>query len=752
MFNRKNIFLKKIIPFLKNIINKIFYTIDLVIHDSWEFTKSNLAGYENNVKKYIKFKKKARLKDFVVITAIIGFLISLFILKYFVLIYVWVFKNCYFFTKISFLFGLIQIWLFMPQDNIIEVKANAIFIKYIKFLPRISIWILAFPYIFVLSYLYFKTSESMLFEYIVYIFYKIYLPSLFFIKNAILDLLIPVILFFIKFIKYWSNNQIVVYVFLYLIYFQLFFLALMLFNNFFFKTKAIIKMYLISHFISFLVSLFFTNFYFSNEIIIFQYSKLFLLSTNAYWISFCLNKTTLFFASTVVQISFFCNLFSFYYMKNEKLALRFFFLLNFFVFSMIFFIISNNLLIMFFFWEMIGITSFFLINFYNLRPVTFKSAFKAFSFNRLSDVCLLIALILYFFSNASFEINHDIFEKFISSEIKVNFIYFSVKTVNLFLFFLSICILCKSTQLGFHYWLPDSMEAPAPASALIHSATLVSAGILIFFKFKFLFLENIFIMNIFLLIVALTSLFGSVVSFYQTDLKKILAYSTISNCGLIFCAIILSSENNFYSLFYFHGLFKSLAFLFVGFIITNNNHYQDIRQLSKSNSVNIFTLIFSLVLIQLSAWPIAHIAFFKHNILFGKTSYSFNSIIASILILSSSFSFCYSLKIIMLLFFSFKKEKKNNLIFINKYSIKILYLYFIFCMFCVTTSMFSEIFNEVNTSAFRFNYNINNIVIFLFLFTLSASYMFYSDAHNNNGFAILISLLSIIVYFNAHVF
>jgi len=127
------------------------------------------------------------------------------------------------------------------------------------------------------------------------------------------------------------------------------------------------------------------------------------------------------------------------------------------------------------------------------------------------------------------------------------------------------------------------MEAPAPASALIHSATLVSAGLLLFFKFYLLFKISQTFLYIFLIVGSLTSLFGSVVSAMQTDLKRLLAYSTISNCGLLFISVVISSVDNTLLLFQFHGFSKSLLFLFVGFIISVNNHNQDIRFIGRLN-------------------------------------------------------------------------------------------------------------------------------------------------------------------------
>lgn len=135
------------------------------------------------------------------------------------------------------------------------------------------------------------------------------------------------------------------------------------------------------------------------------------------------------------------------------------------------------------------------------------------------------------------------------------------------------------------------MEAPAPASALIHSATLVSAGLFLFLKF-YLYYKISYIFSLLVLIVgSLTCLFGSLISATQTDLKRLLAYSTISNCGLLFVSCVVSNHLNTLYLFQLHGLTKSLSFLFVGFIIINYNHNQDLRLIGSQNLLYKYVLL-----------------------------------------------------------------------------------------------------------------------------------------------------------------
>lgn len=173
---------------------------------------------------------------------------------------------------------------------------------------------------------------------------------------------------------------------------------------------------------------------------------------------------------------------------------------------------------------------------------------------------------------------------------------------------------CKSAQIGFYFWLPDSMEAPVPASALIHSATLVSAGVYLIGRFYLFFQTNSFLLPLLGIIGLLTATIGAVIAAYQTDLKKTLAYSTISHCGVLF--FLLTLPNIWYFLVYLviHGFFKSISFVLAGELILLNNNYQDWRKMG-NNITNqkfyLFSLIFCLA--NLCSLPLT-IGFFSKNL------------------------------------------------------------------------------------------------------------------------------------------
>ena len=266
-------------------------------------------------------------------------------------------------------------------------------------------------------------------------------------------------------------------------------------------------------------------------------------------------------------------IYSLTYFKNEPFADRFILMLNWFILSMSLLVLSDNVILLFLGWELIGLSSFFLINFWTLRRNTLKSAFKAFIFNKVSDVLLLLFII-------------NLVQITQSSSITVWAYYFSVlpniSQNNIFLpvLFLILASSLKSAQIFGHLWLPDSMEAPIPASALIHSATLVSAGVFLLLKFFFL-IEYCNLSNLIICLGCITSFYGGIVSAAQTDCKKLLAYSTISHCGYLFICVGLNNLYLTIIYLYLHGFFKALTFFVVGNFVKISKSYQDVRRMGQ---------------------------------------------------------------------------------------------------------------------------------------------------------------------------
>lgn len=276
-------------------------------------------------------------------------------------------------------------------------------------------------------------------------------------------------------------------------------------------------------------------------------------------ISFALTPLSFSFSFLVLIIGLATNIYILNYFKGEADEGGFIFWINSFIISMLILVLSNNFFTLFMGWELIGLTSFFLINFWQSKRSTLKSSFKAFSFNLVSDLLLLGALVIFYYLTNTTDIS--IFLYLVSWGGLTN-----INLINLGIGMLIGCASIKSVQIFGHLWLPDSMEAPVPASSLIHSATLVSAGIYILVRFNILI--NVYSWNNFLInLGALTAVYGGIVAASQTDMKKLLAYSTMSHCGFL---MVLVAFSNFFILIvylFLHGLFKASTFFCSGSFI-----------------------------------------------------------------------------------------------------------------------------------------------------------------------------------------
>lgn len=271
-------------------------------------------------------------------------------------------------------------------------------------------------------------------------------------------------------------------------------------------------------------------------------------------LSFQLTNLTYLFSFLVLAIGFCTNMYALNYFRNEADEMGFIFWLNAFILSMVILVLSANFLTLFLGWELIGFTSFFLINFWQSRRSTLKSSFKAFTFNLASDLLLLVALVILYLNLHTTSI-----------QVVMNTIKLPGLSINNWVYFSSLCLIAcasiKSVQIVGHLWLPDSMEAPVPASALIHSATLVSAGVFLLLRFY-----NLIEVHQLLILTlgCLTAAYGGVVAAAQTDVKKLLAYSTMSHCGFLF--ILVSFGDCYITIVYLflHGIFKASTFFCVG--------------------------------------------------------------------------------------------------------------------------------------------------------------------------------------------
>lgn len=377
-------------------------------------------------------------------------------------------------------------------------------------------------------------------------------------------------------------------------------------------------------------------------------------------LEFFVDSLSLCYMVLTLTISYFVQLYTFAYFRYEPLVERLILFLNSFILSMIFFVSSSNVILLFLGWELIGLTSFVLINFWVTRKGTLKAAFKAFVFNKISDIFFFIFIILIIFAFNSVDIVTIMKQSYTLEHVVVSIVGVEFKLVELLCFFLMGAAFIKSAQLGFHLWLPDSMEAPVPASALIHSATLVSAGLFLLLRFSSLFELSNYVIFLLAVISALTSVYGGLSAMFQSDIKRILAYSTISHCGFLIVTFFFFSLDITIFYLYVHGFFKAAVFLCVGNVIRFSNSYQDFRRMGGFYKYLPSDCFFIAIgLFNLGGLPFSIGFYMKHSLLtvIQQNTY-FNSFILTLCIFGALTGLFYSYKLFDYVFFDFKKSKR----------------------------------------------------------------------------------------------
>lgn len=262
-------------------------------------------------------------------------------------------------------------------------------------------------------------------------------------------------------------------------------------------------------------------------------------------------------AMIITGVGFLIHAYSIGYMDHEGDYQRYFACMNLFIFAMLLLVLAGDLVLLFIGWEGVGVASYLLIGFWYERPAAASAATKAFVMNRMGDVGLLIGLLLILSLFGTSHIATAIKQGHLASEM--------VLTALTFLFFVGA--MGKSAQLPLSTWLPDAMEGPTPVSALIHAATMVTAGVYLVVRFYPLYLLAPWTLDLIGVVGAITALWAALAAMMQTDLKRVLAYSTVSQLGLMFVAC---GAGAFYSAMFHlttHAFVKALLFLSAGSVI-----------------------------------------------------------------------------------------------------------------------------------------------------------------------------------------
>lgn len=316
---------------------------------------------------------------------------------------------------------------------------------------------------------------------------------------------------------------------------------------------------------------------------------------------FLFDSLTVVMCVVVTFISSLVHIYSIEYMSHDPHLSRFMSYLSLFTFFMLMLVTSDNFIQMFLGWEGVGLSSYLLINFWFTRIQANKAAIKAMILNRIGDFSLIIGILIIFVHFKSIDYATVAVLTPIFKSQTINFLNIEFNMLNLIGVFLFLGAVGKSAQLGLHTWLPDAMEGPTPVSALIHAATMVTAGVFLLARSSFIYEYAPNALTFVSILGASTAFFASTVGLLQNDLKRVIAYSTCSQLGYMIFSCGLSNYSA--GIFHLanHAFFKALLFLGAGAVIHAVNDEQDMRKMGGLKNLIPFTysamLIGSLALI-----------------------------------------------------------------------------------------------------------------------------------------------------------
>tara|TARA_Y100000591_G_scaffold282919_1_gene263596 strand:+ start:6472 stop:8385 length:1914 start_codon:yes stop_codon:yes gene_type:complete len=278
-------------------------------------------------------------------------------------------------------------------------------------------------------------------------------------------------------------------------------------------------------------------------------------------------------------ISSLVHIYSIGYMSHDPHKPRFMAYLSLFTFAMLTLVTSDNFLQLFFGWEGVGLCSYFLIGFWFKKNSANSAAIKAFLVNRVGDLGFALGIFLIFYIFGTVNYNQVFQQITLYTNDELNFLGFKVNSIDLVCILLFIGAMGKSAQFFLHTWLPDAMEGPTPVSALIHAATMVTAGVFLVVRCSPIYEYSEFALSIVTIIGMTTAIFAASVALVQNDIKKIIAYSTCSQLGYMFFAAGVGAYNVAMFHLFTHAFFKALLFLGAGSVIHAFNDEQNINNM-----------------------------------------------------------------------------------------------------------------------------------------------------------------------------
>ncbi len=363
-----------------------------------------------------------------------------------------------------------------------------------------------------------------------------------------------------------------------------------------------------------------------------------------------IDQLTVVMLTLITSLSLVIQIYSSVFMANDVNYAKYFAYIAFFNFSMIFLVIANNFLQLFFGWELVGISSYLLINFWFQHKAANIAAFKAFLVNRIGDLGLLLAIAVTLKCFDSLEYN-VVFANLANN----------LQSIKLIVGLLVLAALTKSAQIPLHVWLPDAMEGPLPVSALMHSATMVTAGVFLLIRMSPILQFSGYWLNVILFIGTISAVLASLLALIEVDLKRIMAYSTISQIGLMFVAI--GSSAYVAGMFHLitHAFFKSLLFLAIGsvfYVINNkNNNIFDLpNDLKKHLPITYYCLLIGVL--SLIGFP-GFSGFFSKNLIFNTlelSQLSFANKAYYLLLITNVITSLYMFRLFFVVFYRYNNQ------------------------------------------------------------------------------------------------
>jgi len=297
-------------------------------------------------------------------------------------------------------------------------------------------------------------------------------------------------------------------------------------------------------------------------------------------VGFLIDRLSALMMVVVTFVSLCVHIYTIGYMSDDPGYQRFFSYISLFTFSMLMLVMSNNFMQLFFGWEAVGMVSYLLIGFWYTRPSAIFANFKAFVLNRVGDFGFVIGIagVFYYTNSLNYADAFAAAPKIAHAMLPISSTT-SVQAITLICIFLFVGAMGKSAQVPLHTWLPDSMEGPTPISALIHAATMVTAGIFMVARMSPLFEQSDAALSFVLVIGATTAFFMGLLGIVNNDIKRVIAYSTLSQLGYMVTALGVSAYGAGMFHLMTHAFFKALLFLAAGSVIIGMHHEQDMRKM-----------------------------------------------------------------------------------------------------------------------------------------------------------------------------